>query len=93
MRKNNKLINDLVKIASRNREQNVDVAVKRQTPIFCAAACLALKKMSPECDADILKDFLIEMQEIIDKHPHDIIKTCREETGVDIRTGGNNEKN
>ena len=91
MGKNNRLIDNLATIARRNREMNIDTAVKRQTPIFCAAMCIALKHMSPEIDAETLHDFLIEVQDVIDEHPTDIFKTCREETGVIIKVEENND--
>ena len=88
MGKNDRLINNLATIARRNREMNIDTAVKRQTPIFCAAMCIALKHMSPDIDTDTLHDFLIEVQDVIDAHPNDIFRTCRIETGVIIKVDG-----
>ena len=88
MGKNNRLIDNLATIARRNREMNIDTAVKRQTPIFCAAICIALKHFSPEIDTDTLHDFLIEVQDVIDEHPTDIFRACRQETGVIIKIDG-----
>lgn len=85
MGKNNRLIDNLATIARRNREMNIDAAIKRQTPIFCAAMCIALKHMSPDIDTDTLHDFLIEVQDVIDAHPNDIFRTCKQETGIIIK--------
>lgn len=94
MGKNNSLIDSLVIISRRNRDRNIDFAIKKQTPIFCAAICLAVKKMSPDVDAGTLKELLIEVQKAIDEHPNDIFRACRDETGVIIKTdmGGNDDR-
>lgn len=91
MGKNNRLIENLATIAKRNREMNIDKAIRKQTPIFCAAMALALKRMAPDVDTNTIHDFLIEVQDVIDDHPKDIFKACREETGIIIKVDKEDE--
>lgn len=81
---------NIISSVKRQSSYYMDVAKKRSKPIFCAAACLALKKMSPDVDVELLKDFLIEIQTQLDEHPADIFKACRDETGIciSIENGG-----
>ena len=87
MGKNNQLINNLREIAKRNRENNIKTAANRTTPQYCAAACIALKRISENVTPSICKDFLLEMHDVMNQYPNvkNLVDQCRSETGVVIK--------
>ena len=94
MPKNDKLINNLRMIAARNREMNVAAAAEQDTPAIYAAIAIALHRLllleSDEDKVDAINTIFAESQEIwIDcvERGVDMVKYCKDETGIDIRGG------
>lgn len=77
-----------IRLPNRHRERDLETALKKQIPIYCAGFCIAVKKFAPTVDAETLKDLLIEVQNAIDEHPADIFRTCKLDTGVVIKMEG-----
>lgn len=74
-----------LRLPNRSKDRNVNAALRKQIPIYCAAFCIAVKKLAPDVDPDTLKELLIEAQHAIDEHPADIFRACKLDTGVVIK--------
>lgn len=91
MSKNNKLINDLNKIASRNREAHMMAAVQKDTPQIYSALAIALYRLleiPEEEKAEAISVVFAESQKVwtecVDKGL-DILELCQKETGIELR--------
>lgn len=86
MGKNNRLINSLKEIASRNRMENVGRAADEMVPQIYAAVAIALHR-TYGFGYKRINDVFVESQRIwenFDGTPDDMIALCEKETGVTV---------
>lgn len=94
MGKNNRLINQLNAIASRNRQLHVEEASDEMVPQIYAAMAIALHR-SEKFGYERISRVFLESQRIWEDFSENIgemIELCEKETGVRIE-GGRNEDN
>lgn len=94
MGKNNRLINQLNAIASRNRQLHVEEASDKMVPQIYAAMAIALHR-SEKFGYERINRVFLESQRIWEDFSGNIgemIELCEKETGVRIE-GGRNEDN
>ena len=92
MSKNDKLINSLRKIASRNRSENIAKAAERDTAQIYAVLAISLYKLLdiPDEDkrVDAIEQVFAESQKIwleCSENDIDVNELCEKETGIDVR--------
>lgn len=91
MGKNNRLINQLNAIASRNRQLHVEEASDKMVPQIYAAMAIALHR-SEKFGYERINRVFLESQRIWEDFSGDIegmIELCEKETGVRIEGGQN----
>lgn len=91
MAKNNKLINNLRQIASRNRSEHIARASENLTPYVYAAIAIALHRQCGWGHTRINRLF-VESQRIWEANKGDMLKQCEDETGIVLMTPEQAEK-
>lgn len=89
MRKNNRLINQLNAIASRNRQLHVEEASDKMVPQIYAAIAIALHR-SEKFGYERINRVFLESQRIwqdFSGNAEEMIELCEKETGVRIEGG------
>lgn len=92
MGKNNRLINQLKKIAKRNREMNVEIASDEIVPQIYAAIAIALHR-SERFGYQRINRVFAKSQQIWEKfegRADEMVELCEKETGIKIE-GGNHD--
>lgn len=92
MSKNDKLINSLRKIASRNRSENIAKAAERDTSQIYAVLAIALYRLlsisNEDEKVDAIEQVFSESQKIwldCSEKDIDVNELCEKETGIDVR--------
>ena len=81
MAKNNKLINDLLKIHNRTLAQYVEEASEIVTPKVYASIAIALHR-NYGWDDQAINDLFVESQYLWGDYGWDMIEICEKETGL-----------
>ena len=90
MSKNDRLINNLAKIAARNRAEHVRMASERDTPAIYAVMAMTLWEFIELADDDkveLISRMFARSQDIwIDaaEAGDDVVLLCKELTGIDV---------
>lgn len=85
MAKNNKLINSMLEIARRNRENNIAQASDDITPYIYAGIAIALHRRCGWGHKRI-NDLFLESQHLWEQYGGDMLDLCESETGIMIKT-------
>ena len=86
MSKNNRLINSMKALAEQNRAKNFAKASAEMVPVIYAAMALALHS-SCGFGYKRINDVFVESQRIWEEFagtPDDMIKLCKEQTGISV---------